>query len=446
MKQPPTQFAEAPEGRIAYQVLGDGPIDLMPLPTWGWNIDLIWESPLLDRYLRQLAAFSRLIIFNPRGSGPSDRFATGMPTIEDWSADCRWVLDAAGSKTAALLAMGDTGVPTLLHAAAHPERTRALVLLDCYAYLLRDEDYPAGMPPRTLERANDVAAALWGTGEVARLTPGGAGNDGFCEWLGRVERNTMTSGFFREMRGTLTAFDARSLLASVRAPTLVISHAESSYIRPAHSRYLADHIAGARLVERPGRWDLYWRDDVEAVLDEVSTFLTGTRGTTSVDDRVLATVLFTDIVGSTAHAARLGDDGWTDLLHQHDLVTGREVERFRGHFVKSTGDGLLATFDGPARAIRCARAIVDAVRALGLEVRTGLHTGEVEFRDGDVHGIAVHIGERVMGHAGPGEVVVSGAMPPLLAGSGIVFSDRGLHSLKGVPGEWRILAVDQPPT
>jgi class 3 adenylate cyclase len=285
--------------------------------------------------------------------------------------------------------------------------------------------------------------AQWGRGDALNTTaPELASDERFRTWFGKLERLTMNpasaAGFARY--GQLRV-DVRGILPWIKAPTLVISHTEMPWLRPGHSRYLGDHIPNALLMERPGFWGVPWLHDVEGTIGEVQAFFTGTRGAPDPDDRVLATVLFTDIVGSTKRAADIGDQQWRDLLGEHDKLTVREIARFRGRPVKSTGDGYLATFDGPARAIKCAVSLADAVRQLGIEVRTGLHTGEIEQGDNDVGGIAVHIAERVMAQAGASEVVVSGAVPPLVAGSGIDFEDRGTHDLKGIPGEWRIFAV-----
>lgn len=443
MKRPPVHYAESPEGKIAYQVVGDGPIDLVFHPTGGWNLDIIWEHPPLERYLRRLASFSRLILFNPRGSGLSDPIPLGAPpTLEEWAMDHRWVLDAAGSARAAFLTVGDIGPFVLLFAATFPERTLALGLINCYASLLRRDDYPWGFPPEVLDRLNAAAVSTWGTGGLLRfLAPEVADDEPVREWYARLERGTSTPSFLEIFRRTLSTVDVRGILPSINTPTLVVSHAGNPYIRLGHGRYLTEHIPSARYVERPGFFGLPWVHDVEGTLDEVQTFLTGTKGMPDLDDRVLATILFTDIVGSTERAAEIRDKPWRELLDEHDSLTRREIERFRGRAVKTTGDGVLATFDGPARAIRCAIDLRESARALGLEIYTGLHTGEIEVRGDDVSGIAVNIAARVMAEAGAGEVLVSGSVPPLVAGSGIEFDDRGVREFKGVPGEWRLFAV-----
>jgi class 3 adenylate cyclase len=445
VKPPPIKFADSPDGKIAYQVIGDGSIDVVwTLGFLRGNLDGLWEHPMCERYLRRLSSFCRLILLNQRGTGLSDPLPAGAPpTFEDWTTDLRCVLDAAGSEQVAVLANDGGGSAGMLFAAAFPERTRALMLFNCYATLARHDDYPWGLPAPALERLIDAFIAAWGSGENLRvMAPDLAGDERFRDWFARLERLSMSPATVSVLaRWSLTTLDLRGILPTIKAPTLVVSHAEHPWVRPGHSRYLAEHIPNAKHIERPGFWGIPYVDDVDWTLSEVQAFLTGTRGSQDLDNRVLATVLFTDIVDSTGHAARVGDRRWGALLDDHNKLAAAEIERFRGRIVKSTGDGFLVTFDGPARAIRCALNLGDAVRPLGIEVRTGLHTGEVELRDDDVGGIAVHIAERVMGEAGAEEVLVSGAVPPLVAGSGIEFDDCGVRPLKGVPGEWRLFAV-----
>ena len=443
MEPPRIEWAEGPDGKMAYQVIGDGPVDVVLVPGPRSNIDVLWEQPQVERYLRRLASFSRLILPNLRGVGLSDPIPLGAPpTTEEWASDLRWILDAAGSDTTALINMEGAGSLGMLFAATFPDRTRALVLLNSYAMLRRDDDYPWGFPPHAYERFIRILVREWGTGQVLRvIAPELADDANYRAWFARLERSSAGPSTIALLSHVLGELDLRGVLPTIRAPTLIISHAGMPYLRVGHGRYLAEHIPNARYVERPGFWGLPWVHDVDWTLDEIQAFLTGTRGTPELDDRVLATVLFTDIVGSTEHAAELGDRRWRALLDDHDGLVRREVDRFRGRTVNFTGDGFLATFDGPARAIRCAVALSEALPKLGIEVRTGLHTGEVEQRGDDVGGIAVHIGARVMAEAGAGEVLVSGAVPPLVAGSGLEFDDRGSHELKGVPGEWRLYAV-----
>jgi class 3 adenylate cyclase len=338
--------------------------------------------------------------------------------------------------------MGDMGAAYLLFAATFPERVLSLALANSWATLRRRDDYPWGIPAEVLDQANEVLVELWGTDEsVAIFSPKLANDERFREWFARLERATHSPSTLKVLRQIVSALDVRATLPTIKAPALIVSHARHPYVRPDHSRFLAEHLPNAKHIERPGNGTFFWLHDVDWMLEEVQTFFTGTKGAPDLDDRILATVLFTDIVSSTERASALGDRGWRELLDEHDRLVHREIERFRGRAVKSTGDGILATFEGPARAIRCAIAINEAISPLGIEVRTGLHTGEVELRGEDIGGIAVHIGARVMKEAGPGEVLVSGAVPPLVAGSAIEFEDRGAKEIKGIPGEWRMFLV-----
>ena len=444
MKAPRVHYADSPEGKIAYQIVGTGPMDLVWASDTRWtNLDVVWEQPQFERYLRRLASFSRLILYNPRGTGLSDPIPVGLPpTVEEWCMDFRWILDAAQSERAAVLSTDGGGYLALMSAASFPERIHSVALVDGYATLGRQDDYPWGMPRVALEGLLGAMVDLWGTGQALRvLAPELADDERFREWYARLERGAASPSSVDYFRANNAVLDFRGVLPSINAPTLVVSHAAHAFVRLGHGRYLADHLPNARYVERPGFAGLPWIHDVDGTLDEVQRFFTGTKRAPDVDDRVLATVLFADIVGSTSRAAEIGDQKWGALLDEHDHLSRQEIERFRGRFVKSTGDGFLATFDGPARAIRCAIALGESLRTLGIEVRTGLHTGEIELRDHDVGGIAIHIAERVMGEAGAGEVFVSGAIPPLVAGSGIGFDDLGPRALKGVPGEWKLFSV-----
>jgi len=443
MKPPPIHYADTPDGKVAYQVVGEGPIDLVLTPFPGrHNLDVIWEHPQVERYLRRLASFSRLILLNFRGTGISDPVdPRNPPTPEAWAHDVKHVLDAVGSTQTAIFTHEVGGASTMFFAATYPERVRALVMLNCLATFHRDDDYPWGFRPDQMEYFFQAFVKQWGTGEnLDFMSPELAKDERFRDWFARLERLTMSPTMIAATSDVNTG-DVRGILHLIKAPTLVISHSGVPWVRLGHGRYLADHIADARYVERQGTWGVYWHDDVDWTLDEVQNFLTGTRAEPSVDDRVLATVLYTDVVGSTSKLAEVGDARWREILDAHDAVVRTEIERFRGNVVTTTGDGVLATFDGPARAIRCAVALRDSVKPLGLSIRTGLHTGEVEMRGADVSGIAVHIGARVMSEAATDEILVSGSIPPLVAGSGIEFTDRGERELKGVPGSWRLYSV-----
>jgi class 3 adenylate cyclase len=437
---PEVRYASSGDVSIAYQVVGEGPLDLVLVHGWVCTFLPAWERPQIARFYRRLAELGRLILFDKRGTGLSDRVA--IATLEERMDDLRAVMDAAGSERAALLGISEGGPMSTLFAATYPERTAALVGMGTFARRMWAPDYPIGVleedqrtfdsrdwgRPVTLHwlqgrapsTASDEEAVQWYTSYVVRgASPGAA----FA--LSRMNRE----------------IDVRHILPTIRVPTLMMYREDEVFA--AATRYLGERIPGARLVALPGDDHLPWEGDQDAVLDEIEGFLTGIREDFELD-RVLATVLFTDIVGSTAHAAEVGDRGWDALLERHNRLVRAQLARFRGREVDTAGDGFFATFDGPARAIRCARAVADGVRELGLEIRAGLHTGEVELRDGEVRGIAVHIGARVAAEAAPGEVLVSSTVKDLVAGSGLEFEDRGPAELKGVPGEWRLYALRGP--
>ncbi len=439
MEQPETQFAAGPEGQVAYQVFGEGPIDILFSPAWGWNIVAMWEEPRIERFFRRLASFSRVIVFDKRGTGVSDPVPLGaLPTIEEWTDDISVVLDEVGCERAAVIGANESSFMGILFAASHPERTRALIVIDGAACVARKEDYPPGLPSHLVER---VAEGFKRRDWAPLITPSAADDDEFRRWYKRFALLfTAPSAAERIFRSSYS-WDVRSALPTISVPSLVVHRTGNRYYLVGHGRYMAERIEGATYVELPGSDHAFFAGDQDAILNEIQAFLTGVRGEPDID-RVLATVLFTDIVSSTDRAAELGDRRWREALDAHDRLVHEHIEHFRGRRIKTTGDGVLATFDGPARAIRCARAIGDEVRRkLGIEIRAGLHTGEVELRDDDIGGIAVALAARVMAEAGSGEVVVSSTVKDLVVGSGIEFDDRGLHELKGVPGEWRLYAV-----
>jgi class 3 adenylate cyclase len=414
----------------------------MFLPLGATHVELAWELPSFAGVFRRLASFSRLIRFDMRGSGLSDPFnLADLPSLEQQAADMSAVLDAAGSERAALVANGHGGLLAVFFAATYPERVSALVLDGCHPRLAQAPDYPWGVPKEVVDDA--VAAVAGGRGGREALkyrAPHAMLDPAFVAQYERYSRSVNSPATGRALAEMFVSADVRPALSAVQAPTLVLYRSGDRYTGKPHSVYLAGHIQGATLIELPGDDNIIFAGDSDADLDEIEEFLTGTRHSTVVD-RVLATVLFTDIVGSTDRAVQLGDRAWRTLLDAHDGVVRRQLERFRGRVVNTMGDGFVATFDGPGRAIHCACAIRDAVEALGIEVRTGLHTGEVEVRGDDVAGIAVHLAQRVSAQAGPGEVLVSRTVTDLVAGSGIQFEDRGEHELKGVPGSWRLYAV-----
>jgi pimeloyl-ACP methyl ester carboxylesterase/DNA-binding winged helix-turn-helix (wHTH) protein len=435
-----TQYARSGDVHIAYQVVGAGGPDLVLVPGWVSHLESAWEEPILSRFLKRLASFSRLILLDRRGTGLSDR-VTEVPSLEDRMDDVRAVMDAAGSEQAALFGISEGGPMCLMFAATYPERTTALVLCGTAARMMRSPDYPIGIPRDVFEAFEQKIVSQWGTGiSTDVFAPSVAQNAVFRRTWARFERFSASPAGIQTLMRMLYETDVRHVLPSVRVPVLVVHRDGDRAMRPEGARYIAEHIPGARYVEFPGEDHFPWVGDADPILDTIEEFLTGARATRDVD-RVLTTILFTDIAGSTTRAADMGDQRWCELLSTHNALTRRELARFRGREVKSVGDGFLATFDGPARAIRCAVAIRDGVRALGLEIRAGLHTGECEYLGEDVGGIAVHIGARVAATAAPGEVLVSGTVKDLVAGSGLTFADRGMHRLQGVPEEWRLFEV-----
>jgi class 3 adenylate cyclase len=438
-----TRYARSGEVSIAYQVVGDGPFDLVYVPGFVSNIELMWEEPGLARFLERLASFSRLILFDKRGTGLSDPVPNdGLPTLEERMDDVRAVMDAVGSKRAALLGHSEGGNMCVLFSATHPERTTALLLVGSYAKRIRSEDYP--WAPTVEERAREIeeTEATWGSPEAFRaLAPSKENDPDFQRWIGRYLRQSASPKAAAALLRMNTQIDVRNVLPTIGVPTLLLYRTHDADVHVDEGRYIAERIPGSTFVELPGADHLMWTGDADALLDEVEGFLTGVRRGPD-PDRVLATVLFTDVVGSTETATRVGDRAWRSLLERHHQVVRRALARWRGREIETAGDGFLATFDGPARAIRCAVAASEGIRDLGLQIRAGLHTGEVEIAGGDVRGIAVHIGSRVAGLAGPGEVLVSRTVADLVAGSGIVFAERGEHELKGVSGTWLVYAVE----
>jgi class 3 adenylate cyclase len=440
--QPETKYARMGQDRIAYQVLGQGPPDLvMALPSLG-HVDLVWEDPGLALFLRSLASFSRLIFFNRRGSGASDPLPHDpLPTWESHAQELAVVLDEVGSKRAALLAEADVGPTALFFAGTRPERTAALILVHTSAKFGAADDYPIGIPTEIAEALLAQIDLLWGTeAMVTMVAPSRAHDPRFRRWFAKLLRSAASPRMVQARFRALLEGDLRPLLPLIQAPTLVLHRPAFQLIPIQHSRYLAHHIPGAKLVELPGAdGTLIW-ETPELALDLIQEFLTGVRRVGSTT-RLLATVLFTDIVDSTQQASRLGDRRWRELLNVHDDLARRLVEEFGGQLIKTTGDGILASFDGPGRAISCAAAINEELGGIGLQIRAGLHTGEIERRDGDVGGLAVHIAARVMATAGPGEIVVSRTVRDLVVGSDIALQDRGAQPLKGIEGTWQLFAV-----
>jgi class 3 adenylate cyclase len=434
-------YAKSGDVHIAYLTVGDGPIDLVWVPTWISQVEHLWEEPSIAATLTRLTSFCRLIMFDRRGSGLSDPMERAA-TLEEQMDDVLAVMDAAGSERAAVAGLAEGGTMATMFAATRPDRVTALVLYAAFARTTWAPDYQFAWQPEPRQKAMELSASQWGRGfVVGQVAPSRFERDpDFRDWAARLERLAASPSTIRKIMDVIGETDVRDVLPVIRVPTLVMHRRGDRFVKVEHSRYMAEHIPNARYLELEGDENLFSVGDVDAFVGEVEEFLTGERHERE-PDRMLATVLFTDIVDSTRRAADLGDSAWRRLLEGHDTVFRRALARHRGREIKRTGDGFLATFDGPARAIRCAGEVAEQVRALGIEVRAGLHTGECEVMNGDVGGLAVHIGARVMACAGPGEVLVSSTVRDLVVGSGIEFEERGLRELKGIPGEWRLFAV-----
>lgn len=438
---PTTKYARNGDIHIAYQVVGKGPYDLVLVPGWISHVEYAWEEPSFSRFLRRLASFSRLILLDRRGTGLSDRM-NDLPTLEQRMDDVRAVMDAVGTERAVMFGLSEGGPMCLMFAATYPARTSSLVLYGTFARLLRAPDYPIGMPAAALEAFLEGVERAWGTGSMSadHFAPSLAHDDAFRRSWARFERLAVSPGGMKALIRMAHETDARHTLPVIRVPTLILHRDGDRVAHVEGARYIAERIRGAKYVEVRGRDHFPWVGDTDGILDEIEEFVTGIRRGPE-PDRVLATVMFTDIVGATERAVGLGDRRWRDLLNRHHAVIREQLAYFRGREIDTAGDGFLAVFDGPARAIRCADAIVREVRRLGLEVRVGLHTGECEILGDKLSGIAMHTGARVAAIAGAGEVLVSSTVKDLVAGSGILFEDRGVQPLKGIPGEWHLYAV-----
>lgn len=435
-----TEYARSGEVNIAYQVVGEGPRDLVYVPGWVSNVEIMWDDPVLASIWRRLSTFARVILFDKRGTGMSDAVPEShLPGLEERMDDVRAVMDAAGSEKATLLGHSEGGNLSSLFAATFPERTEGLILVGSYAKRIWSEDYP--WAPKEAERSADIAhvEATWGDpSELPEYQLGRRSNDvAFREWLARYLRLSASPKAAARLLEMNTQMDTRQVLPLIQAPTLCIYRIDDEDVKIEEGRWIAAQIPDAKLIELPGNAHLFWADDPKPLLDEIEEFMTGYREPFA-SERVLATVLFTDIVGSTSHAAEAGDRTWRSLLERHNQVVRAELARWRGEERGTAGDGFIATFDGPARAVRAAKAICQAVSSLGVEVRAGLHTGEVELIENDVAGLGVHIAARIAGLAGAGEVYVSRTLKDLVVGSDLVFEDRGSHQLKGVPESWQV--------
>ena len=433
-----TRYARSGDVDIAYQVIGDAPRTILLSFDWASHLEGIPELPEMADLIRSLARFAKVVWFDMRGIGLSGSVTGAVAPVEAWMDDLVAVMDAAGVSRAALVAQGHAAQMALMAAATHPDRVEALVLYNGYARFARDDDYPAGLPESAEEGLLDLIESQWGTGSLARvLAPSFSERPGVREWWGRIERYGATPRTARAKKRAILDTDVRHLLALIRVPTLVIHSRDNPYVRVGHGRYLAEHIEGAKLSvqESADHWI------VPDLVGEIEEFLTGSRTERVDTDRVLATVLFLDVVGSTERLAALGDDGWRLELDRFEDVVGRTLAHYGGKLEDTAGDGVFATFDGPARALRSAFSIRDELRRTGLDARFGLHAGEVTRRGDAVAGIAVHIGARVCALAGANEVLVTRTVRDLVAGSGIAFEERGEHELKGVPDHWTLYAA-----
>jgi len=439
---PETRYAKSGDVHIAYQVVGEGAIDVVLIPGLFTHVEHQWDEPSFARFLGRLASFSRLIVFDARGAGLSDQ-APELPPMEQQVDDLLAVLDAVGSSSAAIFGISQAGPMAILFAASHPDRTRAIVLYGTYASPRRHAGYPFGRSTEWMDAYAEQIDRRWGAGIfLTEMAPSRVDDEPFRRWWGKYERLSHGPGNALAYFRMNAQVDVRAILPTIQVPTLVMQRRGDTYRDPGHARYLADHIPGAKLVELEGRDHLAFLGNADDLLDEVQEFLTGVRPPPE-HDRVLATVLFTDIVGSTERASSIGDRAWKDLLARHHALVREQLLRFRGREIDTAGDGFLATFDGPARAVRCAVAIAGAMPEIGLQVRAGIHTGEIELMGSGIGGIAVHIGARVAALAGPGEILASATVRDLVAGSGIEFVERGEATLKGVPGTWRLFAVSR---
>jgi class 3 adenylate cyclase/pimeloyl-ACP methyl ester carboxylesterase len=435
-----TRYARNGDLRVAYRASREGPRDIVFIPNWFTCCEHLPELPSLQGWVEAMTSLGRLIVFDQPGTGASDPVPPGaLPTLEQWADSITAVLDDLGSREAALVAFGGAFATGALFAATHPSRTTALVVLEGYAGPWTERT--GGVDS---EEVLAVMAAAWGTGEFQQvINPDMPWNEEIRATWARHDRLAASPATYALVLPLVMEVDVRAVLPTIHVPTLVVQHSDDALITPAMGRYVADHIPGAKYVELPGRNMYHFVQPWRSSFHEINTFLTGHQAEV-VDDRVLATVLFTDIVDSTRRAAEIGDRDWHALLDKYDPVVRAQLVRFRGREVNTSGDGFLAMFDGPQRAIRCAMSIRDAVQSLGIEVRAGLHTGECQVRGDDIGGIGVHIGARVSALAGPNDVLVSSTLRDLVIGSGLEFEDRGAHQLKGVPGEWRLFAVTSP--
>jgi class 3 adenylate cyclase len=446
--EPNVRFVRNAAGlAIAYSALGSGSPELLWVPNFTSHVDALWIFDLAKPFLGGLSRIGRILQFDQPGTGASDRVAPdALPTMEQWMDDVRVVMDAEGVEKATLIAEDSGGPVALLFAATHPERVRSVVVINSYARMERAPGYPWGFPPELRPKALKRWAEIWGTGRQLEMTaPAYAADPAMLRKWAIIERMSASPAMAAALFRMISAIDVRDVLPAVRVPVLVMHHRADPWIRVEHGRYLAEHIPGAQYVELPGDAHYaYALGNVTNVMEHIAEFVTGVPRIVEDAERVLTTLLFTDIVDSTLRAVEMGDKAWRELLDRHDAIVKELVARYRGRIVKSTGDGSLVMFDGPARAVRCAGDIRAAMRTLGVVVRSGLHTGEVELRGDDIGGVAVHVAARVEALAGPDEVLVSQTVKDLTIGSKIEYDERGEHELKGMPGRWRVYAAREP--
>lgn len=439
---PETRYASSDADNIAYQTVGQGPRDIVFMSAWFSHVDGRWEEPRFAAMLQRLATMGRLIVFDKRGSGASDPLGKPEPTWEDWADDIRSVMDAAGSERASIIGVGDSGPLAMLFAATQPNRVSSLVLVNTGARLMRGDDYPWGLSAAQVQEFLARTRDGWGTGQgVETFGRSVATDDRYRQWWARYQRMSASPGRSTAMARLAFDIDVRRVLPVIHVPTLVLHRTDFTFFPVEFGRYLAEHIPSAKYIELAGADGFIYLGDTDAILGEIEEFVTGARRAQDVD-RVLATVLLTDMVGSTDRAVKLGDHKWREVLDTHDEIVRAQLEAFRGRLHRATGDGVLATFDGPVRSIRCAQAIRDRLRASGIDIRSGLHAGEIELRGDEIGGIAVHIAARIEAEAGTGEILCSSTVRDLVTGSDLSFVDRGRRQLKGVPQDWQLYAVE----
>jgi class 3 adenylate cyclase/pimeloyl-ACP methyl ester carboxylesterase len=438
---PKTQYARSGDTHIAYQTLGEGPRDIVFVAPMQTNVETMWDWPPMARYLRSLSEMGRLVMFDAIGTGLSDPLPELSYSLDSWTTDVRVVMDAVGIETAVIHCFDSAGSMGMLFAATYPERVSSLVGVNTFAYLQRTDDYPIGVTQDAWNRYREFFRERWGTGELLRFFGGPTVTDADIAAYGRYERQIMAPGAAVRYIDREWATDIRPALALIRVPTLLIHRVDNNAVNVAHGRYLAERIAGVKYVELPGSEHIPNLGNSAEILDEIRGFLTGIREAPIVD-RILATILFTDIVDSTRKAAEFGDRRWRAALDQHDTIVQNAVKRFDGRIIKSTGDGILATFMGPGRGIAAAKSIDEGVAGIGLTVRAGIHTGECEIRGDDIGGMAVHLAARIASLAGSRQLLVSRTVKDLVVGADIAFTDVGERELKGVPGTWQLYSID----